>query len=281
MALARYDLEDARLTLLQHEQNTTFRVDARGGRYLLRITRPGVHTPDTIGSEMSWLNALRRDTGLGVPEPVTVRDGSVVVVTRRGVLEPHLCVLLHWLDGRFSNARLTPAAVQQVGALEAHLQCHSARWTPPPGFVRPRVDTLTSAGKATSLAPSAAHARLGDHPAFDDAERGLRLVEMLISADAATLVRKAIEIVWASTRTLARDPTGFGLIHADLHTDNYLFHRGAARAIDFDDCGWGFHLYDLAVTLWDLEGRPRCDELRDACLAAYAQFAGFRCRRNR
>jgi hypothetical protein len=50
------------------------------GPYLLRINRPRVQTPDTIGSEMAWLSALRRDTDLGVPEPVAARDGSFVVL---------------------------------------------------------------------------------------------------------------------------------------------------------------------------------------------------------
>jgi Ser/Thr protein kinase RdoA (MazF antagonist) len=34
------------------------------------------------------------------------------------------------------------------------------------------------------------------------------------------------------------EPETFGLIHGDLHQDNYLFHRGDLRAIDCDDCGW-------------------------------------------
>jgi hypothetical protein len=47
-ALAGYGLEGAQLTLQRYEHNATFQVDARDGPYLLRINRPGVHTPDTI-----------------------------------------------------------------------------------------------------------------------------------------------------------------------------------------------------------------------------------------
>jgi hypothetical protein len=122
-ALASYGLEDARLTLQRYEQNTTFRVDAREGPYLLRINRPRVQTPDTIGSEMAWLSALRRDTDLGVPEPVAARDGSFVILAGDpGVPEPHVCVLLRWLDGRFINQRLAPAHLWRVGALAGKLQ---------------------------------------------------------------------------------------------------------------------------------------------------------------
>jgi len=271
-ALASYGLEDARLALLRHEHNTTFRVDARSGRYVLRINRPRVHTPDTIGSEMAWLSALRRDTDLGVPEPVAARDGSLVVVARDpSVPEPHVCVLLRWLDGRFVDQRLTPAHLRRVGALEGHMQEHAASWTPPSGFLRPRVDTLTDTAKVDSMAQSAAVARNGDHPTKEDGDRGLQVVEALVSTADAELFARALEVVWATTRKLAEVPGAFGLIHGDLHYENFLFHRGEARAIDFDDCGWGFHLYDLAVTLWELEGRPRYDELREALLDAYAQ----------
>jgi len=271
-ALAAYGLEDARLTLLRHEHNTTFRVEARGESYVLRINRPQVHTAQTIDSEMAWLTALRRDTDLGVPEPVSSRDGPFVVVARdAGVPEPHACVLLRWLDGRFSDQRLTPTQLQRVGVLEARLHGHAARWAPPSGFLRPRVDTLSDAGKIESMAGSAAVARLGDHPTREDGDRGLRLVEALVSADAAALFGRALEVVWATTRKLAEDTDAFGLIHGDVHYENFLFHRGAVRAIDFDDCGWGFHLYDLAVTLWELEDRPRYDALRDALIAGYAE----------
>jgi Ser/Thr protein kinase RdoA (MazF antagonist) len=271
-ALANYGLEDARLKLQRYEQNATFRVDARSRLYLLRINRPLVQTPDTIASEMAWLSALRRDTDLRVPEPVAARNGSFVVVVRdSGVPEPHVCVLLRWLDGRFINQRLTPAHLWRVGALAGQLQEHAASWKLPAEFLRPRVDTLTNHAKVESSARSDALAHHGDHPTADDADRALQLVEALVSTDDAALFARALEVVWATTRTLAKNSGAFGLIHGDLHYENFLFHRGEARAIDFDDCGWGFHLYDLAVTLSELENRPRYDQLRGALLEGYAQ----------
>jgi Ser/Thr protein kinase RdoA (MazF antagonist) len=271
-ALARYGLEDAALALQRDEHNTTFRVDAPDGRYLLRISRPGVHTADTVGSEMAWLGALRRDTDVRVPEPVAAHDGSfVVVASDPRVPEPRICVLLHWLEGRFTDRRLAPTHLGRVGALTAQLQEHGAAWTPGSEFLRPRVDTLTDAAKADSMAPSAVPVGDADQPMAEDGNRALELVETLVSHGHATLVARALEVVRASTRDLATETGAFGLVHGDLHYENVLFHRGEAGAIDFDDCGWGFHLYDLAVTLSELEGRPRYDELRNALLSAYAQ----------
>jgi Ser/Thr protein kinase RdoA (MazF antagonist) len=271
-ALASYGLADAPLRLQRHEHNTTFRVDAKGESFLLRITRPNMHTLDTIASEMAWLGALGRDTDLGVPEPVAAHDGSCVVVAGHpGVPEPRACVLLRWLEGRFVDRRLGPAHLRRVGALEAELQQHAASWVPPSGFLRPRVDALTNRGKTHSLARSPAAAHSGDHPTHEDADRSVQLVEELVSGEDAALFARALEVVWSATRKLAEAPSAFGLIHGDLHHENFLFHRGEAYAIDFDDCGWGFHLYDLAVTLSELGARPRYVELRDALLEAYAQ----------
>ena len=271
-ALTAFGIEDARLTLLRHEYNTTFRVEAAGGPCVLRINRPQVHTARTVESELAWLSALRKDTDLGVPEPLFSRDGSgVVVAGAAGVPGSHPCVLFRWLDGRFIDEGLAPVHFRRVGVLEARLHEHADRWAVPPGFLRPRVDTLSAAAKVASMAGSAAASLPGDHPTNDDAGRGVQLVEALVSADAAALVARALEVVWATTRKLTQTPDSFGLIHGDLHFENLLFHRGAVRAIDFDDCGWGFHLYDLAITLWELEQRPRFESLRDALLGAYAQ----------
>ena len=107
-ALAAYpgDLKDGRLTLLRHEQNVTYRVDSGGTRHVLRISRPDLHSADTIGSEMAWLAALAWETSLRVPSPVTARDGALVVAgTHAGVPEARPCVLLRWVDGRFLNLR--------------------------------------------------------------------------------------------------------------------------------------------------------------------------------
>ena len=54
---------------------------------------------------------------------------------------------------------------------------------------------------------------------------------------------------------LGQGPNVFGLIHADAHLDNVLFDGQQARLIDFDDCGFGYRIYDVAVALWELRHR--------------------------
>lgn len=272
-ALDAFGLDDARLTTLRHQHNTTFKVEADGGPYVLRINRPDVHSAASIGSETAWLSALRRDTNLGVPDPVATPDGSMTVLAdAAGIPEPRLCVLFRWLDGRFLDDRLTPRHLGLVGELTAALQNHADGWIPTPGFARPRLHALTAAGRRESTAGSTVEAASGDHPTASDAEQCMWLVTNLMSPDAVSTVAQAIEVVWTTTNELLALGSEFGLIHGDLHYENFMFHDGTARAIDFDDCGWGFHLYDLAVTLWELEDRPRYNEMRTALLERYSRF---------
>ena len=270
-ALAEFGVTAARLTLLRHEQNTTFRVDVAGERYVLRISRPGTSSPESVTSEMAWLAALRRDTDLSVPEPVAARDGALVVVASHpGVTEPRSCVLLRWMDGRFADASLRPRHLGLVGELIATLHDHAEGWQRPPGFVRQRVDTLTSPAKLASIGDAAAVVGSGV-PDGQDIEDAKRLITDLMPVRAGSIVVDALDVVVASTRQLARRPGSVGLIHSDLHNENYLFRADKVIAIDFDDCGWGFLLYDLSEALWELESRPTYPRLRDALLGEYSR----------
>lgn len=60
-----------------------------------------------------------------------------------------------------------------------------------------------------------------------------------------------------------------GVIHADLHLGNALFQRGDVKLMDFDDCGTGPRIYELAVALWELRDHPDYPACREALLAGY------------
>lgn len=72
---------------------------------------------------------------------------------------------------------------------------------------------------------------------------------------------------------LARDRTRFGLIHADLRLANLLIEGETTAIIDFDDCGFGWYLFDLAGALSFLEERADAAELIAAWLEGYRRIA--------
>jgi len=254
-ALATYEIRPARLVPLGHEENTTFRVETPDGeRYVLRIQRTTgspFHPPRSAGevrSETTWITAVQRETELAVPEPVLGPDGSpLTIIEVEGVPGPRICVLFRWQPGRFLDAGLTPSHLERVGEFTARLHAQAVGFVPPDGFTRWRIEDVSD----------------------EAAEYVTGLVGAECGRDAASLAESVMELVRRAQRELGMGPDVFGLIHSDLHQENYLFHRGRVGAIDFDDCGWGHFGYDLAVTLSELQHLPNPAALRAGLLRGY------------
>jgi Ser/Thr protein kinase RdoA (MazF antagonist) len=257
-ALAGYPIDEPRLSFIAHGENTTFRVDSGAERFLLRVHRPNRHglTVDSrvaVGSELDWLAALRADTDLSVPAPVRARGGQWTTV-----VDGRVCSVLGWQGGRMQAANPRPVHFRRLGGVLAQLHEHASTYEPPNGFVRMRWDWETFFGNTMEyggvpaagcweLLPTAVRAQ------FDEVARRMRAV-----MDA-----------------LGSGPDAFGLIHADLHLENALFDGDAVRVIDFDDCGFGYWLYDLAVPLWDNRHRADYPAYRMALLEGYADRRGL------
>ncbi len=259
-ALEAYAVPVASVTPLAHKYNTTFRIAAQSGeQYMLRICHPRRTSVEVVRSELLWLIALRQETGLNVPEPVRNKEAHyVTVVAEAGVPRRCLCTLFHWINGRFLSRTLTPSHLFQVGELTARLHHHANHWEQPAGFTRRRVDNLNPLRQEQD-----------DH--FDEtvAAQAIQAIAAVSTPQEGTVVAAVIQKVWAVLQALGEGPATFGLIHADLHQGNYLFRTGRAGAIDFDDCGYGHWLYDLAVTLYCLNNHPDFAVLREAFLTGY------------
>jgi Ser/Thr protein kinase RdoA (MazF antagonist) len=226
---------------------------------MLRICHPRRTSIEPVLSELLWLVALNQETDLHIPEPVLNNEMQyVTVVDSEEAPGTHLCVLFHWTHGRFLKRTLTPAHLFQIGELTAHLQNHSAVWVRPSGFVRRWVDNLFCL-------------RQEQDDNFNDvvASQAIRAIAEVSTPQDANLVETVIRNGWSVLQGLGEGPDNFGLIHADLHQWNYLFHHGRAGVIDFDDCGFGHWLYGLAVTLNCLRDHPNFSNLRQAFLAGY------------
>jgi Ser/Thr protein kinase RdoA (MazF antagonist) len=203
-----------------------------------------------IRSELLWLEALRLRGGLGVPAPVRTRGGDLwAVASAAGVPEARVCTLLSWVSGRRERRRRTPGVLRRMGRLMARLHERAAEFDPPASFVRPSWDH---------------HGLFRPHaetlPGWD---RLTRSQEKLFRAVAEHLRR--VTDRWGTGRDV------FGLIHGDLIFQNVLFHQGEARAIDFDDCGFGYFVYDLSILLDRIEMRTDYPGLRAALLEGYRQ----------
>ncbi len=252
--LAAYALGDAQVTLLKYEDTAVYRVTDPGrGRFVLRLTVGGLDGPDALRSELIWLQALGRDTDLHVPAPVPTRAGELITsYTLDGGPEAHAC-LLHWVPGSALIRAPSPALLGHAGGLAAHLHRHAQQWAPPPGFTRPCWDLDWLLGPQAVLVAATLGGLLH--------RRGRDVV-------AAAGVRIQTEVA-----ALGTDWETFGLLHADLNLGNVVVQEAALGLIDFDDCGWGYYLYDLATTLCSLRHVVR-DARRTAVLRV-AYLAGY------
>jgi Ser/Thr protein kinase RdoA (MazF antagonist) len=251
-ALDRYPLPAGRLVFVDHGENTTFRHESAAGRYLVRVHRRQRHGRDVdttaaIRSEIAWLEAIRATTDLLVPEPLAARDGAPTVEASAAG-ETRTCSVLRWTDGRIYEESARPGHLRRLGDAMARLHDQADAWTPPPDFVRIRWDHETFFGDVMVY---------GDTPA---AECWALLPDVVRTRFMAVSDRMA--------EVMPRVDGG-GLIHADLHLGNAVFHGGNVTLIDFDDCGTGQRIYDLAVALWELRDRPDYPAYREALLEGY------------
>jgi Ser/Thr protein kinase RdoA (MazF antagonist) len=263
-ALDAYPLADPELRFVAHGENTTFRVDATasGGRdrFLLRVHRPARHgrhvdPAAAIRSELDWLTALRADTGLPVPEPFRAVDGNLTTAaTSANVPEPRVCSVLRWMDGRIHAAAPRPVHLRRLGSVMARLHDHAGQWRVPAGFMRIRWNWETFFGDTMVYGGVSAADAWDLLP--DDLRRRFDRV-------AARMKRVLSQLGDGADQT--------GLIHADLHLGNALFWRDEVRVIDFDDCGFGYWLYDIAVALWELRHRDDYDQFRAALIEGYTR----------
>ena len=229
-ALAHYPVEVARLRLLNHGFNTTFRVDTTDGRrFALRLNVNSRRTPQNLVAEAAWLAALAADTDLWVPVPQPTRDGRLTTEAFSPDLGRMLpAAMFSWLPGGDLGDEATPAQLAAVGRATAVLHDHAERWPLPKGAELPAIDSV--------LMDVPFHLGV-DHPLLSSADHAV--------IDAAfAQVQQHIDALFAGAR---RQP-----LHADLHVWNLKWYRGRLIVFDFDDSGIGVPAQDLAISAYYL-----------------------------
>jgi Ser/Thr protein kinase RdoA (MazF antagonist) len=237
--------------LINLSENHTFRVDLPdGGRFVLRVHRPGYQSAASIGSELAWLAALRAETSLPVPRPLAGRDGLPLQRLRLpGEAERH-AVLFAFEPGAEPRPEDDLGALfATLGGLAAAAHRHVEDFTPPPGFTRPVWD---------------ADAILDRDGLWGDWRQGPGVaggVEAMLGSLEARLR--------ADLAAYGQGRDRFGLIHADMRLANLLVAGDKVTLIDFDDCGFGWFMYDFAASISFYEAASEAPELKRRWIAGY------------
>lgn len=259
-ALVNYPLRFVRRDLLQYEDNAVYCVtDASGKRFVLRLGAACGYGFLEQQSEMDLLAYLEREAGqLRIPHPVMNGEGKfVTALPATDPVEPQFAVLLHWVAGEVLSCPVELVTFTKLGEMTACIHSHAVRFTEAVPCIRPNWDWQRLFGPRSVLGSCGAG---NDDLGLDTPQR-----------DLLGVISKQI---CAHFEILASRPGFWGMIHGDLHCGNVLLEQGEVGLIDFDDCGWGFFLYDAAAILDSAYRRlardlPEYSRLKDAYLTGY------------
>lgn len=267
IALESYGLESVKLKFINYSGNGLYQIRVQEknltsefiqpGRYALRLHQDGYMKPEYIISEMEWLSALHKE-GLPVPQPVrnlngdwlTIADGNYVVPTKRN------CTLVGWSEGKLLNKSVQPKHFRSLGRVIGRLHEQSAHWKKPKGFARPHWDWEGLFGDGFDYGFSATEARKA------------------IPKEYQSSFNDVLEQVAQFSESHGKGKKVYGLIHADLDVmDNASSFEGEMHPFDFDDCGFGYWLFDLGVVLAHhmLDSNDRIDKKRAALIEGYEE----------
>jgi Ser/Thr protein kinase RdoA (MazF antagonist) len=231
---------------------------AGGGRAVLRVHRSGYHSDAELDSEFVWMGALEA-AGIPVPRVIRSRNGrNFEVIAARAGKDARQIDVFEWIDGRQlgsveSGVSGEVAAVAEqyhmIGAIAARMHNHTTDWQQPAGFRRHAWDAAGLVGEQPFWG------RFWDLAALSAAQKSL-----LLRARA----KIAGELAAYGTK-----PDRYGLIHADLVPENLLVDGRRVQVIDFDDAGFGWHLFELATSLYFITGDGIYETAREALIRGY------------
>ncbi|KGM13744.1 phosphotransferase enzyme family protein [Cellulomonas bogoriensis] len=245
------------MPLITVSENATFRLDLDSRPVgVVRVSQPGyVGGPEAIASELAWLGALHEIDELNLISPVPTIRGPFTAVVKDTQGNGWVCVSTRFIQGEVLEDLPDPAEHYQViGRWSALLHDHARRWDKPHGFTR-----FTWA-YTDMVGPGSRWGR------WEDA------VGEGSEADAA-LLRSAQERALELLGDLPRTRETWGVIHADLRPSNVMTDGERLTIIDFDDCGFGYFLYDYAAALSFVEHEPYAPAMARAWVAGYQEVA--------
>jgi Ser/Thr protein kinase RdoA (MazF antagonist) len=211
--------------------NATMKITAENGSsYALRININSPRTAENLKAEIAFVRFLAEDGRVKVPHPLENREGNFYTsILHEESGRMFHCVLYSWILGEELEDEPTDEQLSALGAAMATMH-HAAK-----GFQLPEGSSL---------------------PTFDDplwwTEDFLLSEKSVLDADAKDLISRALSAIKSGVAKFYANGTPM-LIHADMHGGNVLWYEDSLSVIDFDDCGFGFPVQDLATALYYLD----------------------------
>lgn len=155
----------------------------------------------------------------------------------------------HGIITQADSSRGVASLFENIGATMATLHNLSCNWSGTPGMQRHAWDH---------------DGLVGDNPLWGEFWQ----LEALDSGQR----KKILEIKSAVSdglKAYGRSEANYGLIHADMVPENVMIHGKKIQLIDFDDAGFGWHMFEIATALHWLTEEPEFQTMRSSLLNGY------------
>ena len=259
LVLPAWGLQDARLSIIKMRETAVFKVETpEGDKQVLRIHRAGYHSDDALRSELQWIQALAKE-GIETPQVIPTKSAQLFVAPDSSLAgDARQIDMFAWVDGEQlgsvddgleGDVDTLLRNFSAIGELAARVHNQSSTWKVPDGFKRHAwdVDGLT--------AEQPFWGRFWELEALSKSERDLMM--------------RARDRIREDLIAYGQTPQNYSLIHADMVPENVLVDGDHTRLIDFDDAGFGWHLFEMATTLYFYMDSDYFDTIRNACIEGY------------
>lgn len=251
-----------KLTLIKHRENAVYSLEASNGeRYALRIHRAGYHSNESLKSELQWINALK-EYGMGVPKAMVTQNGDFFALVKTdSIPEVRQVDLLAWVNGEQIGSveeglQKDPEQVREnyliIGQQAAKLHNQSSTWILPENFERHAWD---------------ADGLVGEQPFWGKFWE----LEVLTEKQKQRVIETRY-LVRQDLLALGQNINDYSMIHADFVPENFLVEGDNVEVIDFDDAGFGWHLFELATALYFIQEDQNYAIAKQALIEGYRQF---------
>ena len=196
--------------------------------------------------------------GIEVPAVVPTDRGEPFVKCEVEGIREHVQVdLFEWIDGTqlgsveegVADGSDVESLYRRIGSLAAAVHNQASGWAEPGGFTRHAWDAEGLAGEQPFWG------RFWEIEAASDEQRAL-----------LTRTRKHL---YRQLSILPQSADGYSMIHADLAPENVMVHGDVARLIDFDDAGYGWHVFELVTAVYFIFDEPYYEQALRGLLDGY------------
>lgn len=229
---------------INHDYNSTFKLTALDGQtWALRININSGKTYENLLAELHLVEAIQ---SVPTPKPKRNSSGGAIAQIWHEATQSHLlCVAYSWLEGVEVGDEPTEEQLVAMGRAMAKLHVETRGLELDGEANLPKFDGVVWGQNELLLASESGLSEQGRSDVTEAYKRITDCVKALYANGAPQL------------------------IHADIHPWNVIWNKGQLSVFDFDDCGWGFALQDLATSLYYLDN----DEQDAAFLKGYAEIS--------